>query len=368
MLTKKRRREPAVIERLFREPYRFEYFQAMRLLERWTQRHGPLRGARTSPAPGVLRDLLRFENSTSLVFPASQLQALDTEPANLDLDAAQLGDALRSGLLTKVRITPAFMGLLGGGGALPVHYTERVADHQSRHKDDGPRAFLDTFSNRSLTLFYEAWRKYRLEFSADGGKDDRFLGLLLGLAGLGNPTLRERCNAAERGGVRDTSLGYIAATLRQRPVSIVQVARALSDYFGEPIRAEQFIGSWYEVPLAQQTTLGSPQAVLGGGALVGGRIWQRDLRLRLVVGPLDRDGFDAFLPNGRAARALESLLTLFTGLTLEYDIELVLRAADVRPASLAETAAHRLGWDSYLVSGTQTEDRQDVCYALQLAT
>ena len=222
-------------------------------------------------------------------------------------------------------------------------------------------------SNRSLALFYEAWRKYRLEFGADGGQGDHFLGLLLGLAGLGNAALRRRFEADDRGGVLDPSLGYVAATLRQRPVSVVQVARALSDYFGQDICAEQFIGSWYEVPADQQTTLGGPQAVLGAGAVAGGRCGQRAVRLRLVVGPLDRAGFDALLPPGRAARALESMLTLFTGLTLEYDIELVLRAADVRGTSLAEAATHRLGWDSYLVEGPQFEDRRDVRYVLQPA-
>jgi len=38
MRAKKRRFEPAVIERLFREPYRFEYFQAVRVIELWLKR------------------------------------------------------------------------------------------------------------------------------------------------------------------------------------------------------------------------------------------------------------------------------------------------------------------------------------------
>jgi type VI secretion system protein ImpH len=99
--------------------------------------------------------------------------------------------------------------------------------------------------------------------------------------------------------------------------------------------------------------------------MAGVRVWQRDLRLRLVIGPLDRAGFDAFLPGGLAARALHAILALFTGVTLEYEVALVLRAADVREVSLKEGATiGRLGWDAYLVDGPQDRDRRDVRYAL----
>ena len=60
-------------------------------------------------------------------------------------------------------------------GALPAHYTERIAAHGLYERDDGPRAFLDTFSNRTLSLFYQAWRKYRLELKYQGGAKDGFL-------------------------------------------------------------------------------------------------------------------------------------------------------------------------------------------------
>jgi type VI secretion system protein ImpH len=40
MPTEKRRIEPPVIQRLFEEPYRFDYFQAVRILELWLRRRG----------------------------------------------------------------------------------------------------------------------------------------------------------------------------------------------------------------------------------------------------------------------------------------------------------------------------------------
>jgi type VI secretion system protein ImpH len=354
----KRRFEPAVIERLFEEPYRFEYFQAVRMLELWLKRHG-------TAQQGMVANFLRFQNSTSLNFPASQLEAIQTEPRDMARDSRALGAALKSAELKYIRITPAFMGLLGGNGALPAHYTERIAAHVLYEKDEGPRAFLDTFSNRSLALFYEAWRKYRLELKYQVDGKDTFLPLLLSLAGLGNASLRKRLTDEDGGGLLDESIGYFSAAMRHRPASAVQISRVLAEYFGQPIKAVQFIGCWYDVPASQQTTLGGANAVLGAGAMSGSRVWQRDLRMRLEIGPLKRASFDAFLPGGSAARALKSMLTMFTGVSLEYEVQLVLAAADVESASLAdERSGGRLGWDTFLVSEPQQEDRKDVRYEI----
>jgi type VI secretion system protein ImpH len=357
MRTPQRRFEPSVIERLFEQPYRFQFFQAVRMLELWLKKNG-------LPREGAVASFLRFQNSLSLNFPASQLEAMDTEPRALAKDSAALGEALRRGELKYIRITPAFMGFLGTAGALPAHYTERVAAHALYERDDGPRAFLDTFSNRTLALFYEAWRKYRLELQYEIDGKDRFLPLLLSMAGLGNHALRHRLSDGGEG-VLDESVGYFAAAMRHRPASAAMIGKVLSDYFGEPINVTQFIGAWYDVPPTQQTTLGGTNAQLGMSALVGGRVWQRDLRMRLTVGPLDRAGFDAFLPGGLAARALTKMLTMFTGLTLEYEVHIVLRAPDVDGVTLSEERhGGRLGWDSFLCTAPETRDRDDLRYEL----
>lgn len=357
MHTTKRRFEPSVIERLFAQPYRFQFFQAVRMLELWLKRNG-------LPHDQAVASFLRFQNSLSLNFPASQLEAIQPEPREIGRDSQALGEALLKGELKYIRITPAFMGFLGTAGALPAHYTERVAAHALYEKDDGPRAFLDTFSNRALALFYESWRKYRLELKYQIDGKDRFLPLLLSLAGLGNESLRHRLSD-DGDGVLDESVGYFAAAMRHRPASAVSIGKVLSEYFGQRVAVSQFIGAWYDVPSGQQSILGGANAQLGMSALVGERVWQRDLRMRLTVGPLPRASFNAFLPGGAAARALEKMLTMFTGMTLEYEIELVLRAADVEGVTLDEPrAGGRLGWDSFLITGGEARDRADVRYEI----
>ncbi|MBH9710471.1 type VI secretion system baseplate subunit TssG, partial [Burkholderia contaminans] len=65
-----RRRDPSVIESLLAEPQRFKFFQAVRVLELWFARQEGTRAKNAVPAH------LRFVNSSSLGFPASEIAGL----------------------------------------------------------------------------------------------------------------------------------------------------------------------------------------------------------------------------------------------------------------------------------------------------
>ena len=357
MLAEKRRTELSVIQRLLDEPYRFQFFQAVRLLELWLKQNGISQET-------AVENFLRFRNSTSLSFPASELEALELYPSTIENTVQHLLVALQNGELNHIDITLPFMGFLGGNGALPAHYTERIATHMLYERDVGPKAFLDTFSNRAVALFYRAWRKYRLEFKYGLDGKDHFLPLLLSLAGIGYKQLQDRL-VVNKSGVLDQSLGLYAAAFRQRPASAKYMESVLSEYFALPIVIKQFIGCWYQVPTAQRTVIGMTNAVLGSEALVGARVWHRNLRMRVVIGPLTRADFESFLPGGVAARSLEKMLTLFTNFSIEYEIQLVLAKPDVKGMCFSsESNAGKLGWDAFLMTESALEDRGDVRYEI----
>ena len=365
MSTEKRRFEPSVIQQLLDKPYRFQFFQAVRIFELWLKQNGV-------PHENAVADFLRFKNRTSLSFPASELESLSLYPANIEKNDQNLLASLQKGELDHIGITPTFMGFLGGNGALPTHYTERIADHVLYEKDESPRAFLDTFSNRAVALFYQAWRKYRVEFKYELGNQDKFLPLLLSLAGLGHTSLKNRLTDdieiegdIDLAGVVDQSMGYYASALMQRPASASHMQKILCEYFAVQVQIEQFIGHWYDVPEQQQTMLGAVNATLGSEAMVGARVWQRDLRMRLVIGPLNRSEFETFLPGGVAAKSLEKMLTMFSSLCLEYEVQLILRQEDVQGTCLiTERKGGRLGWDSFLMTEEAAQDRSDVQYEI----
>jgi type VI secretion system protein ImpH len=333
----------AVIERLLAEPQRFEFFQAVRLLLLWLEERGV-------PSQHALERHLRFANSLSLRFPASQIEALalvhDKDAANLGIPRPQF------------RITPAFMGLLGAHGGLPIHYTERIQAWQAQEGDDAPRAFLDIFTNRMLALFYGAWKKYRVEHAVTA-RQDSFMPLLLALAGFA-PGARE----SGAGGVDERMLALYAGVLRQRPASSAVLGRVLSDVFRVPVAIEEGVGHWDRLAPAERSTLGGENAVLGQAALLGEACWRPDLRVRVRIGPLDSREFERFLPHGAGAAALQTMLGLFAAPTLSYEIVLVLRRTELRALRLGERS-RRLGLDAYLVTAPVTFDRADMRYELR---
>lgn len=92
--------------------------------------------------------------------------------------------------------------------------------------------------------------------------------------------------------------------------------------------------------------------------MLGDRVWQRDLRLRVALGPLDHAQFQRFLPGTVGAQALESMLTLCHGVSLEYEVNLLLRRDQVQGCSLDSTRSpHRPGWAGTLFAHRGGRDR-----------
>lgn len=347
MSTTKRRIDPGVVQQLLAEPQRVEFFQALRILERFLARGtGHLSSA-------FLRGV-RFRNSLSLAFPPTEIesmQAVDAEGHALDTQ-----DTTAEPSFGQVWITPAFTGFLGVHGTLPRHYTERVAEQESR-RDRAARAFLDIFLQRAVTLHYEAWKKYRPHVLADLPGGGRFLPDLLALAGFGHGAQRRGLANGDRD-VFDQSIAYHAAAIRQRPLSAAFAQRLLSAHFRIAMRVEQFVGAWCRVPEDQRSTLRANATHLGS-AVLGRRAWQRDLRVRIWIGPLDRARFSRFLPGQPSATALTTWLTLLIGPCIEYEVRLILKAAEVRGAKLGEHDTSRLSWGAYLCSRASRVDRSD---------
>lgn len=364
----------AVIDQLFEQPHSFEFFQAVRLLEAWFVRHEGLSSTE------VMSQRLSFRNSLSMSFPASEIEQFETlwrdqpdlpdrQRTTLETIAAAtqaLPRRLAPGQVNRLEITPAFMSLLGAGGTLPIFYTELFARREQLQRDSSARAFLDIFLHRSVVLFYQAWRKHRLAVRYESDQRNQFLPQVLSLAGMGQKSLRNRLGP-EQGGVSDEMIAFLSGLFQQRSVSATALQQVLSLYFRVPVKVTQFVGRWFKLPAEHQTRLGLGNAQLGSTALSGERVWQRDLRVGLTIGPLSLERYRRFLPGGSAALALKQLVTQLTGVSLEYEVRLQLQAAEVQPVRLGGAHGPRLGWETYLVSGPVAHDRSDAGYDLHAA-
>lgn len=320
---------PGVIGDLFDQASRYEFFQAVRLLLRWLDAHG-------IPPERALGGVIRFRNSLALGYPGSEIDAIDAQVSGEEVAA--------------VEVRPLMMGLLGVTGALPLHYTERIAAWVADTKDESPLAFLDMFSGRQLALFYRAWSKYRVRYAAEDGVD-RFLPLLLAIAG-----------ARDEGAAGASRLAYFAAQLHCRAVPGSMIAGVLSEYFQVPVHIEQFAGRWDVLESGQRSRLGGSNCTLGEGATVGGRLLRPELGIRIRLGPVPSRDFERFLPGAPAARALADLLGRFAVEVPYRQLQVVLRREDVDGACLDGTV--RLGWDGFLCTQANRSDRGDLCYLL----
>jgi len=313
-------------QELFDEPYRFSFFQAVRIME-------SLDHSRKSVGVDAMpqEEAVRFRSNVALDFPASEIQEIrvreaeDSEPE-----------------ITEMVIN--FLGVVGVSGALPTHYTEHALN-RIRHGDRAFWEFTDIFTHRAASLFFRAWKKYRFPYAYEGG-DDEFTQYLFDLDGLGTNGLRGRMD------LDDESLLPYSGLITQMPHSAVNVANLISDYFGIEVKIKQFFGQWFNLDKESITKLAKANSGLGIDAIIGTRVWDQQSKFRLVLGPLDFTKFQAFLPNGSANNALRATVRFMVGLETDFDVQLVLAARQV-PSTILTTRAKRrpmLGWTSWLKS------------------
>jgi type VI secretion system protein ImpH len=316
----------ALMEAKLREnPCRFEFFQAVRLIERLFPDRAPV-GRFVSPD----KEVMRFNAHSSFPFPASQIQQIIWD-----------GDV--------PVLVVNFMGLTGPMGVLPYSYTELIRD-RDRLKDYTLEDFFDLFNHRMISLFYQAWEKYRFFVAYEREEQDRFSRYLMSFVGLGTPGLENRQAVA------DESLMYYCGLFSMQPRSAAALQQVLADYFDVPVEIEQFVGAWRALEPSNQCRMegGVPYSdQLGMGAIAGDEIWERQSRGRIRLGPLSARQYRSFLPAGDAWEPLRAIATFFTGGEIEFEVELVLKREDVPPFELrgdGETAP-LLGWFSWIKSG-----------------
>jgi type VI secretion system protein ImpH len=342
MAGESRRPDPSVADILFDEGYRFSFFEAVRVLERLLPERQAV-GYDASPA----KEVVRFRSRLSLDFPPSEIHEIAREENG-----------------GPPEMTVAFMGLAGPLGVLPRHYTEMLLE-RLRRKDFALRDFLDLFNHRLISLFYRAWEKYRFplayERALSRGSEDRFSLYLYDLFGMGTAGLRGRL------ATHDKPLLFYAGLLSQHRRSASALAGLLGDYFGVPVAIAQFVGQWLPLAEDSRTRIGAKGAnhALGDSALAGSRVWDQQAKFKLRLGPLGLKEFNQFLPSGSAFRPLLQLTRFFVGQALDFDAQLLLKAAEVPWCRLGGGPDHspRLGWSAWLKTREFTRDAGDAVFS-----
>jgi type VI secretion system protein ImpH len=343
------REDTGLNRELLRAPYRFDFFQAVRLLERRMRdraRRDP--GLRVQPVGhhGPGNEVVTFRTPPSLGFPAgtiSQLHEIVPDPEQgLDAPATEL--------------VVAFLGLTGPNGALPRHYTELLIQ-RVRAKDYSLRDFFDLFNHRLISLFFRAWEKYRLPVGYErahlydrGGPPDLVTLGLYCLVGIGTDGLRGRLD------LNDEVFLHYSGHFAHYPRSASALECLLEDYLGMPTRVLQIQGRWLRLSSDDVSVIPGRRHPrgrnneLGVNLTVGKRIWDVQSRFRLRIGPLTWTQFRSLMPDGPNLRPLCQVTRMFVGPDLDFDVQPVLRPDEVRPCRLnpAKEAGPYLAWNTWL--------------------
>jgi type VI secretion system protein ImpH len=334
-------------EQLRREAYRFDFFQAVRLLECLARDEGRTRRGAVGHDHAPDEEIVRFRASPSLSFPASAITRLQESPGP--------------------QLSVTFLGLTGPQGVLPPHYTTLLL-RRARDKDYSLRDFLDLFNHRAVSLFYRAWEKYRLpqgyERARLDGTEDLVTGGLYCLAGFGTAGLRGRL------ALDDEVFLFFSGHFAHYPRSAAALEAMLEDYFAVPVRVEQAQGQWLELDEADRTLLpgGDDEpglhCAVGVDLIVGERVWDVQSKFRVRLGPMSRAAFHRFLPGGDALRAVCQLARTYAGPDLDFDVQPTLRADEVPACRLSaeEPEVQCLGWDAWLINDLPGTDAGDAVF------
>ncbi|MGC4085925.1 MAG: type VI secretion system baseplate subunit TssG [Vicinamibacterales bacterium] len=321
------------------EPYRYDFYQTMRRLE-CLYGDKPRWGTALRP----IDEPVRLGQEAELAFPPTSLASF------------QRGDGK-----TPPRLQVRLFGLLGPNGPLPIHLTEYARDRARHHGDPTLVRFLDVLQHRFIALFYRAWAQAQPHINRDRPSDDRFTVYVGATIGTAQPTLRNRDS------VPNLARLFHAGTLIRHVRNADGLASIVRGFFEVPADVEQFVGHWMTLGPRERSYLGRDTAVLGRGAVLGGRVWDHQSKFRIHLGPLTLDQYEDFLPAARGTsstaggrlRQLVDWVRFYVCSEFEWDVKLRLNSGEV--PSFALGGGGRLGWTTWLGTRRAGTDAGDLC-------
>ena len=360
-----------VLKALFSEPWTWDFFQALRTIDRAmgdTPGYSPIGTSRS-----LEEEAARFGQFLSLDFATS---AVDEEQANGSAPTAS----------RPPRLHVRFMGLTTPQGPLPLVMSEFVRNRALGLDDSGPpagngdsrsqpdpalAAFFDIFHHRLICLFYRAWALARKAVDFDHREDERSFAEWIGSTfGFGMPEFREADSIPYW--EKLAFAGYLANA--SRPLSGLQAL--LRAAFDVPCEVEPFIGQWVNIPVDLRSRLGeSPESgTLGESCVLGSRVWELNQKFSVRLGPMSYETYQHFVPlegrpgtktslsqsaqrTQRTLRKLRDWIDLYTHRQYCWEVIIVLKREDVPGLRLGQSG--ELGRNAWLKSRAFTHDPDD---------
>lgn len=370
MASEDRRETVDLIARMLADPRRADFFLLVRALQAAAGPGIP----RVGESLKLSQEVVRFGQPPFLDFAAASIDGVRTRrsvlartPAVVEANPpapkpAAEPDAEDEG--ARHKIYQYFFGLFGPNGALPLHLTEYALSRWRHHKDPVLIEFADLFHDRMVAFFFRAWAEARMEVDFDRGlAESRFATYIGSLCGLGSPSVYGRDSIGEL-----AKLHYVGHLARQ--VRNAEGLRdLLQDYFQVPVEVLTFQGRWLELPMSSRCRLGGPPGSreLGQTTLLGSRVWDCQLTIRIRIGPLGLSDVARFLPGGKSFQRLRDWLRIYCTQPFFWDVQMVVLKEQVKPIQLggaepgvASGCGGRLGWTTWLTTRPLERNPEDL--------
>lgn len=293
-----------------------------------------------------MRDAVaRLGQDPSLAFP-------DTELSTLDLS------------VDPPIVRPRHLGLFGAFGPLPLNLTEEIEGWLQRGdpQDHAFARFCDILSARFIQLHFRVWSDARAITQFDHPHDDRFLGYLLGFAGVGTPAFRDRDAISDE---HKAALAPLAIGRVRSPVRLQQI---LATHLGLPVEVSEFEPTWLPFRPEDKTRLGLQGSTLGLDATLGDGTTSLSDRIHVHVAATDLDRYCGMLPGRAGHDAVRDLILWYLGPRYEVTVSVSLPVPAVPSAALGQVG--ELGWLCAVGAVTEDEGRPGrvigTRYAMQL--
>jgi len=328
-------------------------------------------------------DRIDFRGSCKKSFPVREIDELEFE--RIDSDKLLL------------RVSTFVMGLHGHSGVMPKADWDFVAN---RKVEDYFLRFLDIFENRQIRKFYHAWRRNRIDISAERVRMstssipdsdvlrvpqetqevDLASEIYSSLIGVLIPELRESFLFPDR------LLIGLSSHLGRPVRSADSLLRCIAAQYQIPISLRQFVKCPMVLPTAARTRIGSKASAkfgiggnhhrLGIDAILGKICVDYQSRYELILGPLSDSHVEQFSPHnpGSHFKKVCQFLQFYGGATLNFDIRFLFQQETVNrigrtrlgrhcesPEGQVELAQSRsiLGFNTWLLAGDSGRDRDD---------
>lgn len=339
-----------LIQELCAEPWKYDFFQALRAVECAFPEQPRLGRSRT-----LRDDPLRFSQLLSLSFATSTLaQPHQREATN--------------------RLAVQFMGLTGPNGPMPLRLTEFIrnrlrgiydpdvrgtaADTTAESGTGAPKdstlaEFLDIFHHRMISLFYRAWAVAQKTADFDREEDRCFAEWLACLFGAGSPAMDGADSVPTWQKLPFT--GHLACQTRHSG----GLEGVLAEAFSTQAKVHNLTGHWITIPPEQRCYLGrSPSfGSLGSTCVVGSRIWDRQMKFTVQLGPMSLTQMENFLPGRACHQPLHDWIAFYTRREFYWEAILLLKKEEVPKISLGQSG--RLGYTMWLSSQPFKHDPGD---------